>query len=446
MQEAHAQGAAPVAAQLLAFLREPARFRPAYLHGREPLPPGSHVFKFAQGKLPGALLRELAPGDPARLQQAALAFIRQVCLWEGATHYQVLGAANGAPREAIKENYHLLMALIHPDRQDADSESWPADSAQRVNRAYAILGDEEMRRDYDAALRLMETGSLFTPDALAAEPPAGRERRRRRERMGVRFAKGLLVLTAVMGTLLLLEVWVSDVSGNYSMFHGAFTGPRASAAANRNGEPRFLGLWTPREAAPAEEPAQRASAPQRASKVSLPAPDVAAPAEKQVVAAPEPARAASPPVVAARAAEPKRTEAVALAQAPPPDTPAAKPGISDEAIEVMVARVVGYYEAGETEKLMALLDTSEAGFWQTARTRQAYSDFFRATRQRKLRVDSLAWSTADSSASARGEATVVAEYFDPPGTQERRVSMEMDIALRGGQARLTRLSLYPHTP
>jgi hypothetical protein len=92
---------------------------------------------------------------------------------------------------------------------------------------------------------------------------------------------------------------------------------------------------------------------------------------------------------------------------------------------------------------MSLLDSGDASFWQTARTRQAYYDFFRSTRQRKLRVNNLAWQTAEKSAQAKGQATVVAEYFDPPGTLERRVEMEMDIAVRDGMPKITRLSLFP---
>jgi hypothetical protein len=105
---------------------------------------------------------------------------------------------------------------------------------------------------------------------------------------------------------------------------------------------------------------------------------------------------------------------------------------------------VSYYEAGEADKLMGLLDPGETGFWQSTRMRQEYFEFFRATRQRSLRVKNLAWRAADSSARAKGEATVSAEYFDERGTQERKVEVEMDIALRDGKAKLTRLSLFPN--
>jgi DnaJ-like protein len=448
MHEAHAGDAALVASQLLAFLKEPARYRPHYLHRHEPLPQGSHVLRFAHGKFPHSLLRDLSPERRERLREAALAFIRQVCLWEGATHYQVLCVGADAKREAIKENYHLLMALIHPDRQDASADSWPADSAQRVNRAYNILGDEQVRRDYDAGLRMLN-GEIFTPTRVDAERAAAAGRVRRRERMGLRFAKALLILTAMAGTLLLLEVWVSDVSGKHSFFHGAFTG-RSDRNAAANGEkPRYLGVeswWralgpsTPEAPEPVLPPTIPARPAPAHPLPAAPAPSLAqAPAPLAAAEVPPPAlkRAES---VDASAVSPARSAVVAQAAAP---AEPARGAPSAEAIEIMVARLVGYYEAGETDKLMELLDANETSYWQTLRLRQAYLDFFRATRQRKLRVNRLAWQTVNSSAHATGEATVFAEYFDAPGTLERKVDVEMDIALRDGHAKITRLSLFP---
>lgn len=450
MHEAHAGDAALVASQLLAFLNEPARYRPHYLHRHEPLPQGSLVLRFAHGRFPQSFARDLSPERRERLREAALAFIRQVCLWEGATHYQVLCASADAPREAIKENYHLLMALIHPDRQDASANSWPADSAQRVNRAYDVLGDEQVRRDYDAGLRMLN-GEIFTPALADAGLAAAAGRVRRRGRMGLRFAKALLILTAMAGTLLLLEVWVSDMSGKHSFFHGAFTGRSERNAAANGDKPRYLGVesWW-RVLGPstqeAPEPVLPSTIPARPTPAH-PLPEAPAPL---VVQAPAPPTAAQLPPSAlklavsvdASAVSPAR--GVVVAQAATPAEPA-RSAPSAEAIEIMVARLVGYYEAGETDKLMGLLDANETSYWQTLRLRQAYLDFFRATRQRKLRVNRLAWQTVNSSAHATGEATVVAEYFDAPGTLERKVDLEMDIALRDGHAKITRLSLFPGT-
>ena len=94
---------------------------------------------------------------------------------------------------------------------------------------------------------------------------------------------------------------------------------------------------------------------------------------------------------------------------------------------------------------MGLFDPDEMGFWTGFRTRTAYSDFFRATRERRLRMDRLKWQTVSQVAQARGDATVIADYSDGTGKVERKVEVEIeiDIRLRDGQARITRLLLFP---
>ena len=118
MSRAQGSGAAALVPLLLAFLREPARERPRYTAGREAIEGGDHVMRFAQGRFPPHVVARTSPAERIELREAALAFIRQVCLWDNATHYQVLCLRPGARREEVKENYHLLMGLIHPDRRD----------------------------------------------------------------------------------------------------------------------------------------------------------------------------------------------------------------------------------------------------------------------------------------------------------------------------------------
>jgi hypothetical protein len=134
-----------------------------------------------------------------------------------------------------------------------------------------------------------------------------------------------------------------------------------------------------------------------------------------------------------------------LAQvAPPAPAPAAgRNAPNAEEIETLVARLVSYYEAGDAEGLVGLFDSSELGFWKGLRTRTAYADFFRSTKQRRLRMDRLEWQTAPQSAQARGQATLVADPAEGSARIERKVDVEIDIGKRNGQARITRLSLFP---
>ena len=143
-------GADIVAAHLLALHADPVRHRPRLTHGREALPGAIHAFRFAQGKLPKGLTKHSSAAELDQLREAADFFIRQVCLWEDATHHQVLGVSHDASSAAIKEHYQALMALLHPDRQGAGSGHWPASAAQRVNQAYAVLSDGALREEYEA--------------------------------------------------------------------------------------------------------------------------------------------------------------------------------------------------------------------------------------------------------------------------------------------------------
>src|SRR5258706_7868763 len=151
MREAPAARAASVASELLAFYREPVLHRTHYLHGEQDFPDGGVVFRLALGRFPQGWLRDMPAAERAEVRSAARAFVRQVCLWDRATHYQLLCVGVDARREAIRESYHLLIALVHPDRQEADSEEWPTGCAQRANLAHETLTDRDRRAAYDAS-------------------------------------------------------------------------------------------------------------------------------------------------------------------------------------------------------------------------------------------------------------------------------------------------------
>src|SRR5436190_22868426 len=100
-----AASAASVAVELLAFHREPALHRPRYLHGQQPLPSGDIVLRLALGRFPNGWARDLPRAERQEVRTAALEFVRQVCLWDRATHYQLLCVPNDAARAAICENF-----------------------------------------------------------------------------------------------------------------------------------------------------------------------------------------------------------------------------------------------------------------------------------------------------------------------------------------------------
>ena len=75
------------------------------------------------------------------------------------THYEVLGVAPTASAEEIKAAFRRQAQLHHPDVGGGD------DTMERVNRAWATLGDPVRRRAYDNVLGI---GIARAP----APPPA----------------------------------------------------------------------------------------------------------------------------------------------------------------------------------------------------------------------------------------------------------------------------------
>jgi hypothetical protein len=452
--------AASVAAELLAFYREPALLRPGYLHGATPMPDGPVVFRLALGRFPEGL-EDLPAAEREQARVAAIAFVRQACLWERATHYQVLCLEPGAAAEEVKECYHLLIALIHPDRHAAQ---WPADGAQRANEAYAVLSDPPRRARYDE--QLARAFSPAPPEgAPVAHGPAPRARRHRRGGSPAPVLARVAVVGGVVAALFIVQAWwVGGVSPQHSLLERAMPAsgrwmrevlpdpPRFLGAVFDFGErlapiepPRkmaALGTWVPAPelravAAPGAAPAPAAGA--------APAP---APAPATAIATPTaPAPAPAPAAVAVAAAEASPVP-VRVAQAPvatPPRSPGnTAPGApTREQVEDLVALLVSHYDAGDSEQIVNLFDRDRLGFWSRMNARNAYSDFFAATRGRRLRIDRLDWQASGPSAQARGEAIVVADYQDGRPRLERRVPVELDIVLNGSQPRIARLVLFP---
>lgn len=437
--------AAGIADRLKAFVDSPVLFRARYARGEERLPDGGHVLRFAQGKFPAEWSRSQA--DTVRF--AAETFIRQFCMREGADHYEVLCAQRDANAEAIKENYHLLMGLLHPDRQDGRGQ-WPEECAQRVNAAYATLGEAGSRREYDLRLSPHPGPSHVHRDAAPRFRPND-----------ARFARALLAVSLAMAGLVVVLLMVhEDDWGDRTLMDSAIAALRSNPprAADR---PRYVGAsLEPARATDSVEAYDPPFAFIEPLMARLRGEEPAAWAPSPTIVAPR----GSPPAGNARvAATGQAAVAPAVAEAAPqlrvvaqldshpatagaPSAPASASSdatLTNDDIEKLIVALIVHYEAGDVDRLLGLVDGAQAGYWRTAQIRQAYADFFRATRARRLRVESLAWSTHAGSAAAKGEATITAEYFDQSTPVERRVPVEVDVAVRQGRPLITRLALFP---
>jgi hypothetical protein len=96
------------------------------------------------------------------------------------THYDILGVAREADHGEIKRAWRVRLQLLHPDRHEgapADVRAEAARETALINDAWAILGDEERRRQYDRHLSddRADTARRTTPEPArqpdASEPP-----------------------------------------------------------------------------------------------------------------------------------------------------------------------------------------------------------------------------------------------------------------------------------
>src|SRR5208282_1327813 len=133
---------------LLWFAREPLRYRAEVRRSTLPALDSEVVLKLALGRPVEFADPALRRVSGAAWREVAAGYVRQVFFRPHATPYQTLGLAPGASAQAIKENFRLLMQLVHPDRQDARA-LWPDAFAAQANRAYGILRNDQARATLD---------------------------------------------------------------------------------------------------------------------------------------------------------------------------------------------------------------------------------------------------------------------------------------------------------
>ena len=67
-------------------------------------------------------------------------------------YYDVLGVSPSATSQELKRVFQHLARQYHPDKTSEDSQ-FPADASRfvAISEAWKVLGDPEMRKQYDAA-------------------------------------------------------------------------------------------------------------------------------------------------------------------------------------------------------------------------------------------------------------------------------------------------------
>ncbi|MCL7039938.1 hypothetical protein MKW94_028244 [Papaver nudicaule] len=77
-------------------------------------------------------------------------------------HYQFLGLAKNASKNEIKEAYKILALIYHPDKHSSSSQKVIDVATRRfrqVSEAYAVLGDDRKRADYNNSFRSTSASS-----------------------------------------------------------------------------------------------------------------------------------------------------------------------------------------------------------------------------------------------------------------------------------------------
>jgi len=69
------------------------------------------------------------------------------------SHYETLGVPRNASTKQVKATFYKLSKELHPDVNKHYDDAAKA-RFQALNEAYAILGDERLKRDYDRSLAL----------------------------------------------------------------------------------------------------------------------------------------------------------------------------------------------------------------------------------------------------------------------------------------------------
>lgn len=382
-------------------------------------------------------------------QRAALFFVQHVLLAEGADFYRVLGLRRGAESDEIKDHYHLLIRILHPDRSrwlGIDCEGL----ASRINIAHQTLSEPAKRLAYD---RQLNRAPVFPePEVVAPVRVVPKAKAVRRQGvlealvgmlpLGVQrnFAQSVLGLAAFFGVLLVAGAYFSRPaavartpsedrvavhSGDAARAQvmndgkGAPAGAVASAGVPSQAHEPGAGAGAPpaalREAAAVQH---AAAAPPAVSKPPAPAPASAMTAAPAVAVAepagsapPAPEVRALPPASPAPAVVNAPIAAAGVAAAVDPEAARAADelvrtatlaGIQPDEARAVALRFADAYRKGQIEPFLKLFSAdARSPSGGLAEIRNDYAALFRDSQARSIELADFRWSF--NGAGAQGE-------------------------------------------
>jgi curved DNA-binding protein CbpA len=416
-------------------MREPARYRGRLLHGDSALFGGTMILRYAQANWPRVLTQGRAEQEVLALRNAARFYIRQVCFWSEATHYQILCVPQDAPVRLVKTHFRLLMAIMHPDRLDAAGEKWPAEFASRLNQAYEVLTSEESRSAYDRTLKRREK---FIPvESTAASPGKGKVSPWFRRPWSLR---PLLVAAALVLSLLVAQLWWTEaLPESFAILENPLSTSRLTS---------WLRIGKEQGAQP-----RISAAPDLVSIHETKGADATLSMPRKVASATDATRPHSGESGDLEPASTRRLSPMNSVSSSSIEPPSFSVGtvrrdrVVDPAltaqVEAMAFQLVSSYATGDLSALLGLIDFTAPGAPSRADVERRYVEFFSSTRERRLRLNRLIWQSDAESVVATGEATVAQVNAIDGALQEQKSDFMLRMVRQDGRLAIRTMSLYP---
>ena len=396
--------------------------------------------------------------SPPHLETAVRFFVRQVLLQPDADYYRLLGLPADASEAQIRQHYHLLARLFHPDRATEDLARHTADMA-RLNEAYAALRTPAARQAYAREVAGRKKGGhskprsprraqTRTPPSFAFAPTPPPRRRHPLSRRGMRLLAGSgLVIVALISLLLLLSVphppalrmAPAQKLVSSPTLESARKTPPIGHSAEATGidppgaqPPRSPPQGVPATAAFLQEDPRPASGPVFATRPVESSPDPASlpesPRDIETTATMPESDAGSSRAASLPTLPPSPDKAIPLAAVPTatiprerpspeatasaaPDSPASLPSIPEretvanspppldnKQAGLLVTQFVHYYEQGDLDRLTGLFAPDIQFNEGRGRSliRSDYGAFFQHIPERRLILNNLSWRRLDA--------------------------------------------------
>lgn len=161
------------------------------------------------------------------IRPAAILFIKRACFTPESTHYQVLclKPQEELDQSVLRARYRAMIRLTHPD---VGVSGLPPNIAARVNQAYSVLSDPQLRRDYRIKFQEelcpapKKSSMAVRLHGVALQKPSAF---RRRVKVFVARHPTFLRLSAATATILavplLLIVWIGFDTKTHSLLTGS---------------------------------------------------------------------------------------------------------------------------------------------------------------------------------------------------------------------------------